>query len=420
MTVWYDFTTTLRATGRNGIAAAEWNLGTALLAAEPSTRCFALEGRNRLVPIDPTVDLRNAVYASTIVGRSATTTAPPTWRDRVRVRLWASLGPQAVPLIRAMSAVYQFPADLRRALSSRAPRSGGKPILDGLVEPGDVVVSMGADWSGELVMRLLELKQRTGCRVVTMVYDMIPLTHRHLAFHNDPMLFDSYYRRVVAVSDLITCISEQSRQDLIAAAARRGWQLPTTRVLRLGEDAPDDATGEAGPVDEYFLWVGTVERRKNLELLYDALRIIESEGGEPPRLVVAGAVGWGVDDLIVELDLQSTKASRAIVLLGAVDDAALDRLYGKAQALLFPSHYEGWGLPVREAAIRGCPVAAGDSPAVREAVAGCTAAELLPVDDPGPWADYMRAAPARPDRPAPVRSWGAVAAELARYVTDVA
>jgi alpha-1,2-rhamnosyltransferase len=166
--------------------------------------------------------------------------------------------------------------------------------------------------------------------------------------------------------------------------------------------------------------VGTVERRKNLELIYDALRIIESEGADVPIVLVAGAIGWGVDDLIAEIELQSNVASRALVMLGSVDEATLDTLYRRAKALLFPSHYEGWGLPLREAAVRGCPVAAGDSPAAREALAGYAGAELLPVDDPGPWADYLRRGPARPAGPVAAHTWAAASEQLTGLVRAIA
>jgi glycosyltransferase involved in cell wall biosynthesis len=220
------------------------------------------------------------------------------------------------------------------------------------------------------------------------------------------------------VSDVVLCISEQSRQDLIRLAAQRDWPLSDTAVLRLGEARPDYEAAVAR--EDFYLWVGTVERRKNLELIYDALRIIESEGGEVPRVIVAGALGWGVDDLVAELDLQSTAASRAIVLLGPVDEETLDNLYRRARALLFPSHYEGWGLPVREAAVRGCPVAAGDSPAVREALDGYAAGRLLPVDDPGPWAEYLCGSSEPTAEPVPVHTWSAVASQLMRLVSGKA
>ncbi len=172
--------------------------------------------------------------------------------------------------------------------------------------------------------------------------------------------------------------------------------------------------------DDFYLWVGTMERRKNLELVYDALRIIESEGDRVPDVVVAGAIGWGVDDLIAEIDLQSTAASRAIVLLGSVDEATLDRLYRRARALLFPSHYEGGDCPsarLRSAGARWQPVTrppcARRSPATR-------APTLLPVDDPGPWADYLRRGPSRPADPAAVHTWSAAAVQLMGYVTEIA
>jgi glycosyltransferase involved in cell wall biosynthesis len=390
MTFWYDFTTTMRNRSRNGIAAAEWSLGTALLDAEPTTRAFVLRERHGLVPIDAQIELSGALYASPGADVAPGNEVRPTWRGRARVALDASLGQYATPVVRLLSQIYHLPRRAARAVS-KTLRGAVGPIADSAladrVAAGDVVISMGADWSGELAERLLQLKRRTGCRVVTMVYDVIPLTHNHLAFHNDPEHFAAYYCRLASVSDLITCISEQSRADLRRVAHERGWALPTIKVLRLGEAAPAEPS-DAVDREDFYLWVGTIERRKNLELIYDALRIIESEGGQVPTVVVAGGVGWGVDDLLAELAQQSTAASRAIVLLGAVDETTLDSLYRRARALLFPSHYEGWGLPVREAAVRGCPVAAGDSPAVREAILGYAGGQLLPVDDPGPWADY--------------------------------
>jgi len=422
MIIWYDFTTTLRNTGRNGIAAVEWNLGTALLEADPDARCFALQDLRGLTEIDPRTRLSGAFYASAIaVAPPLVARSVPTWRGKLRAAIAPLLGRYADPLIGALASAYRWPARARQGMSralNRSLRALRKPLLASQVTASDVVISVGADWSGELLERLRDLKRRTGCRLVTMVYDMIPLTHSHLAFHNEPELFAAYYARVAAVSDLVVCISEQSRQDFVRIGAERNWALPATAVLRLGEAVPDSVN--ATDREDFYLWVGTIERRKNLELIYDALRIIESEAGDVPRVVVVGAIGWGVDDLVAELQLQSTAASRAVVLLGPVDEPTLDDLYGRARALLFPSLYEGWGLPVRDAAVRGCPVAAGDSPAVREALVGYGAAELLPVDDPAPWAAYLRRSSHAAAQPAAVHTWPEAAAELMRYVTEIA
>ena len=58
MTIWYDFTTSLRNSSRNGIAAVEWSLGRALIEAVPATQAFALRGRHGLIPIDTSIEPR--------------------------------------------------------------------------------------------------------------------------------------------------------------------------------------------------------------------------------------------------------------------------------------------------------------------------------------------------------------------------
>lgn len=416
MTIWYDYTTTLRNTGRSGIANVEWSVGKALRADRSDVRTFALVHRRGLVTIDADRALADAVYAQPQrdVANAVVTTGVGGTRAVV-IEVLETFAPWA---IRPIVAALRVPRRLRSCIPASNGRGVHDPSLRPEVQPGDVVVSMGADWGGELADELGTLRAATGCRVVTMVYDLIPLTHPHLAFHNDPAFFAEYYLRLLRNSDAITCISEQSRRDLLDFARARMVTPPPIHVLRLGEDEPSTGTGWHER-DDFFLWVGTVERRKNLELLYDALRILESEGAELPRIVVAGAHGWGVGDLIAELGCGSTAASRAIVLLGSVDEEMLDGLYRRARALLFPSQYEGWGLPVREAAIRGCPVVAGDSPAVREATADLSSVVLLPVDDPGPWADALREPPVSSESAAR-SSWSATASELGSLVDRLA
>jgi glycosyltransferase involved in cell wall biosynthesis len=413
MTIWYDATTSLRAVGRNGIANVEWSLGLALRERDSGVRFFALRGRGGLVEIDPDHDLAAAFYASDGLPAPKVTIAEPTWRDSVRALLHWALGDRATAMIRSLSSVYKAPRQVVRRLKAgprtRTRRAGVRLIE--AVASGDVIVSMGADWEGDVAAHLGELRARTGCRVVTMVYDLIPLTHTHLAFHKDRKLFERYYTKLLAVSDVVTCISEQTRSDLLDFGTSRDLHAPRTEFLRLGETAPPSPSRIDRERGDFYLWVGTIERRKNLELLYDALRILESEDSELPKVVVAGAIGWGTGNLIDELESQSTRASRSIVMLGPVEDATLELLYEGAIAVLFPSHYEGWGLPVREAAVRGVPLAAGDSPAVREAAGGYAGATLLPVDDPGPWADYLRKPPAAAE-PVPVYPWDASAAQL--------
>lgn len=414
MTIWYDFTTTLRSPGRNGIANVEWSAGIALLDSGADVRCFALHGRSALLEIDPG-SLGGAVYA-TDDSPPAQSDGARTWRDGVRALLRHQLGPRSAPIIRAMSRAYQASRRALRAARhptrARAAAPRGARLSE-VVRAGDVVISLGADWEADVARGLGQLRAATGCKVVTMVHDLIPLTHPHLAFANVPDHFIAYYEALLAASDLIVCNSEQSRLDLLGFAAERGRPAPATEVIQLGDSASGEPVERAAQPGDFFLWVGTVEARKNLEVLYDALRLLEAEHAPLPTLVVAGAIGWGVSDLLREIALQSTPASRALVLLGPVDVPTLNGLYARARALLFPSFFEGYGLPVREAAIRGCPVAAGEGSAVREALQDFAGAVFLSPDDPTAWADFMRRDVAPVDALA-ARPWSVTAAQLLR------
>lgn len=415
MTIWYDFTTTRRNQSRNGIANVEWSIGMALIehcAAE--VRGFALDERSGLCEIDPARDLVNTPYGQ---GRQTTVLPGPDARGlrrAIRRALATIVGPNVADVERWMSSALarsrRCRARWRSAVARSLPPTRSAPRIVNRVKQDDVVISMGADWSGELARQLGELRRATRCRVVTMVYDLIPLTHTHLAFHDEPAMFAEYYRRLLTVSDLVTCISKQSRDDLFQFVQENGISAPSIEVLRLGDGDHQPDLQRTDRAD-FYLMVGTVERRKNVELVYDALRILESKGAAVPTVVVAGSAGWGVDDFLSEIRVATSAASRSMVLLGAVEDEDLASMYQRARALLFPSHYEGWGLPLREAAVRGCPIAAGDCAAAREAVGSYAGAVMLCSDDAGPWADYMARIPP-PVEPVEFRSWSESVTDL--------
>jgi glycosyltransferase involved in cell wall biosynthesis len=156
----------------------------------------------------------------------------------------------------------------------------------------------------------------------------------------------------------------------------------------------DDAEILDGP--PYVLFVGTVEPRKGLPTLLDALR--RCPPGTAPRLVIAGPAGWGAE-------LETAHAGLDVVRTGFVTDARLRRLVTGAAAVALPSRYEGFGLPVLEALASGAPVLASDLPVLREV--GGEHAKYLPVGDPDAWAEALAAAPARREGhdPAPGISW---------------
>jgi glycosyltransferase involved in cell wall biosynthesis len=418
MTIWFDYTTSLRATGVSGIGRVEWNVGAALCRVRPDVRAVSVQ-TGTLIPVTD-----DEIAASRVVNWAE---PPPTASPRrvpaaIRQLINKHAGPAAPLLVEAGVLAYRGINKIHRVARRFAERATPDPasaVSQVALECGDVIVSLGADWSGETVRALGQMSRAAGCKLVTMVYDLIPVCQPHLAFVHAPDLFREYYRTLASNSDLITCISRQTAADLMDFAERESFTLPDVRVLTLGDSDPDDdSVGVAADRDPFFLWVGTIERRKNFELLYDALCYLESRGESLPRLVIVGAEGWGTGEILRQIKLQSTAASRACVFLGPVTNDVLYALYARASALLFPSLYEGWGLPLREAAIRGCPVAAGDQPAAREALDGYDAADFLSLTDPTAWADYIRQ-PRRQATPLAPRSWTECADDLSTMLGEL-
>lgn len=236
-----------------------------------------------------------------------------------------------------------------------------------IFERGDVLVSVGLDWDRPYYKQFYALREDAGVRVVSCCYDLIPVLFPQYCVGEVASLFTSYFLDVADGSDLVLCISRQSERDFIGLMNRTGGARPKTHVFPLGDNVP---AGKCEGVSEdvsrlcrepFLLFVSTIERRKNHEVLYRAYHLLASQGKAKllPKLVFVGMQGWGVNDLMKDIELDpSTKG--LIVRLNHVTDSELSALYQHAMACLYPSLYEGWGLPVGEALAMGKPVLCSD------------------------------------------------------------
>jgi len=128
--------------------------------------------------------------------------------------------------------------------------------------------------------------------------------------------------------------------------------------------------------ERFILGLGTLEPRKNYEGLIEAFNLLQANRPEL-HLVIAGGKGW-LYNSIFEAAAQSPAAKR-IHLIGFAADEDLPALYSLAQVFAYPSHYEGFGIPVLEAMACGAPVVAANNSSLPE-IAG-KAAVLLPATD---------------------------------------
>lgn len=227
-----------------------------------------------------------------------------------------------------------------------------------LFEDGDVIITCGLDWELlDLFENLYFLKKDKQVKVVSFCYDLIPVYFPQYCTWNTVCSFSSYFLDLIEASDLICCISKSTEKDLHRFISETGAKEVTTSVLYLGADIKRNSRGcsyEASKINvrldvPYLLYVSTIERRKNHEVLYKAYRkLIEDGYGDVlPDLYFVGMEGWGVHDFLRDLSLDPLIGDK-IRILGRLDDAQLEQLYENSLFVLFPSLYEGWGLGVAE------------------------------------------------------------------------
>jgi glycosyltransferase involved in cell wall biosynthesis len=185
-------------------------------------------------------------------------------------------------------------------------------------------------------------------------------------------------------AELVICPSQ-----FTAADVEQRYRVPRERIRVIAEAAAlpmGDAPSPAGP---YLIAAGALRPKKNLEVLVAAFRDLHQEG-LPHRLVLAGAdCGSGPA-------LQRMAGDAPIEITGFVDDAQLDALIRGADALVVPSIYEGFGLVVLDAMVRGIPVVLARAGALPEV--GGDAAEYFQPDDKSELVETLRPLLSAPDQ----------------------
>ncbi|WJF90808.1 glycosyltransferase family 1 protein [Paraburkholderia bonniea] len=228
--------------------------------------------------------------------------------------------------------------------------------------------------------------QRHGIKPVFMVHDLIPLTH---AEYTRPGVDVTHRRRIhtcLAHAAGIIVNSQATAASLRAEAHAAQLALPPCTVAHLASGiAPLPLPEQAQPrplAAPYFVMLGTIEARKNHLLILNVWRsLVEQLGAAAPRLVIIGRRGWECENVIDMLE-RCTSLHGVVIEEAHCPDNRLQAWLEHAQALLFPSFAEGYGMPLVEALALRVPVLASDLPVFHE-IAGDIPEYLDPLDGPG-------------------------------------
>jgi glycosyltransferase involved in cell wall biosynthesis len=218
--------------------------------------------------------------------------------------------------------------------------------------------------------------------VVVTIHDVSYERHPEWYPYRSDRLRRAFYRASARSATRVVTDSQFSAAEIHAAY---GIPLDRIAVVPLGVVARFDegAAIASGLERPFVLHVGDLHQRRNLGVVLDAVLALRRQGGATANLVLALA---GVDrGLVTDLQASATAAGAPEVVqaLGIVSDARLDALYRDAAALVYPSLYEGFGLPVLEAMARGTAVVAARASSVPEVLGD--AGVLVEPADTGAW-----------------------------------
>jgi len=214
------------------------------------------------------------------------------------------------------------------------------------------------------------LRPPAGLKLTSFIHDVTPLLMPDLHTASNVRYFRHFADRILPRLAGIIVPSQAVKQDLI-----QHLQVPPDRITVIHHGVDEDFFPMGGQEpkrraydlpDQYILFLGSLEPRKNLPTALEAWRLLSPDLRRAYPLVVAGASGW--KNRAIKSQLQHAK-SEGVLVIGYVEPHALPLVYGNAAVFVFPSLSEGFGMPLLEAMAAGTPIVASNSSSLPEVVA---------------------------------------------------
>ncbi|GEM_PF-796975 len=224
------------------------------------------------------------------------------------------------------------------------------------IKDGDIFFDIDLVWSSKPDRReLYAMLKSNNAKVYTYIYDLTPIYQKELTHPQTQKDFPKFLEAVYEYADMVMTDSRSSEKDFLQYKMERGVDRHiSTLVTGLGSDFALKSKNDKYPKrlrkilwSKYILFVGTLEPRKDQELLFDTFKKIHKHD-KKLKLVFVGRQGWSNERFITKLT-QDELFNRNVFWLKDVDDYDLEKLYKKSFLNVYLSKHEGYGLPVAEA-----------------------------------------------------------------------
>jgi len=246
----------------------------------------------------------------------------------------------------------------------------------------DIVVVVDGNWQFKgYAEAMAHAHTEVGFRLIHCVNDLVALKNPGLVNEGATAIIGDYFEVMLPSSDSLFAISESTKRDIEWFFETRNIATPPpVAVVTLGSDAQRNVEPmRPGAVpDEFMLSVSTIEVRKNYAAFYYVYKQAVREGIELPHLIIVGRKGWMAEETYALLT-KDPEVKDHITIMGGLSDEELEWLYQNCLFTVFPSFYEGWGLPVAESLAHGKYCISSDTSSMPE-VGGDLVSYVSPYD----------------------------------------
>ncbi|MEA1909480.1 MAG: glycosyltransferase family 1 protein [Patescibacteria group bacterium] len=238
-------------------------------------------------------------------------------------------------------------------------------------------VSAGLDVMWQVSPRLLPVSSK--CKTIITFHDLVfDIFPQFYNFKSRLWQWQMNYRKLGRGADKIIAVSDSTKNDLVKI-----YNIKPEKIEVIYEGVGDEYLNEGDGVsklglqqkfnipEEYLYYVGSLEPRKNLIMAVRGLNHLKANGFDKIKLVLSGSKSWLTKDLSDEID--KLQLSNQVILTGSVTEKEKIGLLKNAKIFVFPTFYEGFGLPVLEAFACKLPVISSNLSSIPEIAEGAAA-----------------------------------------------